>query len=71
VLWTLNCTKSDLFIVDMNKVGIAMFRPFQKATWTYGDDGTDAWRQRYLGELGVKVVDGIYSHAKLGKVAWS
>ena len=71
VIWTLNCTKSDLFIVDMNKVGIAMFRPFQKATWTYGDDGTDAWRQRYLGELGVKVVDGIYSHGKIGYISWS
>lgn len=70
VIWTLNCHKSDLFIIDMNKVGFAIFRPFAKATWTYGDDGVDAWRQRYLGEVGVKVVDGLYSHAKLGYISW-
>lgn len=71
VIWTLNCSKSDLFIIDMNKIAIAQFRPFAKATWTYGDDGVDAWRQRYLGEIGVKVVDGLYSHAKLGYISWS
>jgi len=70
VLWTLNCSKSDLFIIDMNKIGFAVFRPFQTATWTYGDDGVDAWRRRYLGEVGVKVVDPLYSHAKLGKLTW-
>lgn len=70
VIWTLNCSKSDLFIVDMNKIAIAQFRPFQKATWTYGDDGTDAWRQRYLGEIGLKVVNGLYSHGKLGYLTW-
>ncbi len=70
VIWTLNCSKSDLFILDMNKVAFAVFRPFAKATWTYGDDGVDAWRQRYLGEVGVKVVDALYSHAKLGYISW-
>jgi len=71
VLWTLNCSKSDLFILDLNKVALPVFRPFQKATWTYGDDGTDAWRQRYLGECGVKCVNGIYSHGKIGKISWT
>jgi len=70
VLWTLNCSKSDLFIIDMNKISFAQFRPFQTATWTYGDDGVDAFRKRYLGEVGVKVVDALYSHAKLGKITW-
>ena len=70
VIWSLNCTKSDLFIIDTSKIAFAIFRPFQKATWTYGDDGVDAWRQRYLGEVGVKVVDPLYSHAKLGYLTW-
>jgi len=70
VIWTLNCSKSDLFVVNMNKTAIAVFRPFQKATWTYGDDGVDAWRQRYLGELGVKVVNGTLSHGKIGYITW-
>jgi hypothetical protein len=71
VLWTLNVSKSDLFIVDMAKVSMPVFRPFTKAQWSYGDDGVDAWRQRYLGSFGVKVVDGLYSHAKLGCISWS
>lgn len=71
VIWSLNITKSDLFIIDMSKVSLPCFRPFEKAEWSYGDDGVDAWRQRYLGSFGVKVVDGLYSHAKLGLLAWS
>jgi hypothetical protein len=70
VIWSLNCTKSDLFIIDLNKIAFTVLRPFSKATWTYGDDGVDAWRQRYLGEVGVKVVDALYSHAKLGYISW-
>ena len=71
VIWTLNCSKSDLFVANLTKIAIAQFRPFQKATWTYGDDGVDAWRQRYLGELGVKVVNGTLSHGKIGYISWS
>lgn len=71
VLWTLNVSKSDLFIVDMAKVSLEVFRPFEAAKWSYGDDGVDIWRQRYLGSMGVKVVDGLYSHAKLGKISWT
>jgi hypothetical protein len=71
VIWTLNCSKSDLFIIDLNKVAMPLFRPFRRATWTFDDDGTDAWRTRYLGSLGVKVVNGLYSHGKLGKISWS
>ena len=66
VIWSLNISKSDLFIIDMNKVSMPTFRPFETAEWTYGDDGVDAYRQRILGSFGVKVVDGLYSHAKLG-----
>lgn len=71
IIWTLNLSKSDLFIIDMDKVELPVFRPFEKAEWSYGDDGVDAWRQRYLTSIGVKVVDGLYSHAKLGLLPWS
>ena len=70
VLWTMNCNKSDLFIVNLNKIAIADYRPFTQAAWSYSDDGTDAYRQRYLGELGLKVVNGTYSHGKLGYITW-
>lgn len=71
VIWSLNISRSDLFIIDMGKVSMPVFRPFMKAQWTYGDDGVDAFRQRYLGSFGVKVVDALYSHAKLGLLPWS
>jgi hypothetical protein len=70
IIWTLNCSKSDLFIVNLNKVSIAEFRPWKQAEWTYDTDGVDAWRQRTLGEYGFKVVDGLYSHAALGYLTW-
>lgn len=70
IIWTLNCSKSDLFIVDTNKVAIVEFRPWAQAEWTYSSDGTDAWRQRTLGEYTFEVVDGLYSHAALGKLTW-
>jgi hypothetical protein len=70
VIWTLNCSKSDLFVINLNKIALAEFRPFTAATWTYSDDGGDRWQQRYLGELGVKVVNGTYSHGKLGYLTW-
>lgn len=71
VIWSNNITKSDLFIIDMDKVSLPTFRPFEKAEWSYGDDGIDAFRQRILGSFGVKVVDGLYSHAKLGNLPWT
>lgn len=70
VVWSLNCSKSDLFVVDLNKIAIKVFRPFAKATWVYGDDGVDAWRQRYLGEMGIKVVNGLYSHGAIKYISW-
>lgn len=69
----LNMSKSDLFIVNFNKVGIAEFRPFVKMEWgrdTSTPDGSDSYKQRYLGELGAKVVDGPYSHAALSYLTW-
>jgi len=71
VIWSLNISRSDLFIINMGKVSLPVFRPFMKAQWTYGDDGVDAFRQRYLGSFGVKVVDALYSHAKLGLLPWT
>jgi hypothetical protein len=69
----LNCSKSDLFILDTKKIKLAEFRPFVKMEWgidTANPDGTDAWKQRYLGEYGVKVVDGTKSHALISSIAW-
>ena len=70
ILWTLNCSKSDLFIINLNKVGIAEYRPWMQTEVTYSDDMVDAWRQRVLGEYGFKVVDGLYSHAALQYLTW-
>jgi hypothetical protein len=67
----INCSKSNLFVIDTKKVKLAEFRPFQKFEWgidTSSPDGTDAWKQRYLGEYGVKVVDGAKSHGMLTKI---
>lgn len=71
VIHSLNISKSDLFVIDMDKVSLPTFRPFEVAEVTYGDDGTDAWRQRYLTSLGVKVVNGLYSFGKLSGLSWS
>jgi hypothetical protein len=69
----LNMSKSDLFIINFDKVGLATFRPFQKLEWgidTSTPDGSDAYKQRYLGELGAKIVDGPYSHAGMSYLTW-
>jgi len=70
VIWSLNVSKSDLFILNMNRISIATFRPFEQAQWSYGDDGVDAYRQRILGSFGVKCVDPLKAHAKLGYLSW-
>lgn len=69
----MNMSKSDLFIINLKKCSIAEFRPFVKMEWgidTSNPDGTDAWKQRYLGEMGVKVVDGAKSHAAIEYITW-
>ena len=68
--WTLNCSKSDLFVINLNKVGIAEYRPWMQTEVVYSDDMVDAWRQRVLGEYGFKVVDGCYSHAAMSYLTW-
>jgi len=70
VIWTLNCSKSDLFIIDLNKIELVEFRPWQTATRNFQLDGVDAFRQRVLGAYGVKVVDPLYSHAALSYITW-
>ena len=71
VIWSLNISKSDLYIIDMKKVALPVFRPWEVAEVTYSVDATDAWRQRYLTSLGVKCVNGIYSFGKLSNLPWS
>jgi hypothetical protein len=69
----LNMSKSDLFIIDTKKVFLTEFRPFVKMEWgidTSTPDGTDAWKQRYLGEYGVKVIDAAKSHASIEYITW-
>lgn len=69
----LNMSKSDLFIINLSKIALAEFRPFMKFEWgmdTSTPDGTDAWKQRYLGEYGVKVVDGTKAHAAIQYITW-
>lgn len=68
-----NMSKSDLFIVNMSKVGYATFRPMEKEEWgkgTSSPNGVDAWNQRYLGEVGVKVVDAGKSHGAISYIGW-
>jgi len=55
----------------MDKVSMPVFRPFEVAEVTYADDGTDAWRQRYLTSVGVKVIDPLYSFGKLAGLTWT
>ena len=71
IIHSLNISKSDLFVIDMDKVALPTFRPFEVAEVTYAVDGTDAWRQRYLTSLGVKVVNGLYSFGKLSGLSWT
>ena len=70
VIWSLNCSKSDLFVIDLNKIQLVEFRPWMTATRDFQTDGTDAWRQRVLGSYGVKVVDPLYSHGALEYLTW-
>ena len=69
---TLACSTHDAFIVDAKKLFVMTLRPFQQFEWgidTGTPDGTDAYKQRYLGELGVKVVDGSKGHAYISSIS--
>jgi hypothetical protein len=69
----LNCSKSDMFIVDTKKVKLMEFRPFVKMEWgidTSTPTGVDVWNQRYLGSYGVKVTDGTKSHGLQSAITW-
>ena len=69
----MNCSKSDMFILDTSKIKLMEFRPFFKMEWgidTSTPTGVDVWNQRYMGSLGVKVVDGTKSHALQSAITW-
>ncbi len=66
-----NVSKSDLFVVNLKKAGIAEFRPWKQGKLTFDDDLVDSDRYRHLCEIGVKVVDGLKSHAAMGYLSWS
>jgi len=67
---SLNCSKSDLFILDMSKIALTVLQGFVQSSVNFSDDMVDKARQRTLGRFGVKCVDGLYSHAKLGYITW-
>lgn len=69
-----NITKSDLFIVNTNKCRLVTFRPFEAEEWGKGTstpNGVDAWNKRYLGEVGVKIIDGTKAHGAITGLPWS
>jgi hypothetical protein len=69
----LNCSKSDMFILDTTKIKLMEFRPFFKMEWgidTSTPTGVDVWNQRYMGSLGVKCVNGTKSHALQSAITW-
>jgi hypothetical protein len=70
IIWTNNCSKSDLFIIDVNKMSIAEFEPWKTAVLDYEDDQVDSYRSRTLGKYGFKVVDATKSHGALAYLEW-
>jgi hypothetical protein len=69
-----NCARTDVFIVNTAKAQLVTFRPFEAEEFgkgTSAPNGTDAWCKRYLGEVGVKVVDSYFAHGLLTQLPWS
>ncbi len=66
-------SKSNLFILNMNKVELVPFRPWRKMEWgmdTSTPDGTDAYKMRILGEYTMKVVDPLKAHGCMTLLSW-
>ena len=69
-----NITKTDVLIVNTAKCKLVTFRAFESEEYGKGTstpNGTDAWCKRYLGEVGVKVIDGAKAHGLLTQLPWS
>lgn len=66
--------KSNLFLLNMDKIEFIPFRPWQKLEWgitTSTPDGTDAYKMRVLGEYTVKVVDPLKAHGCMTLLSWT
>ena len=66
-------SKSNLFLVNLDKLELVPFRPWLQLEWgidTSTPDGTDAYKKRILGEYTVKVTDPLTSHAGMGLLSW-
>lgn len=67
------CSKSDLFIIQPEKVKVIPFRPFMKTEWgleTSSPNGDDMYYTRVIGEHTVQVVDPGMAHAALTYLTW-
>jgi len=65
--------KSDLFILNPNKLSIIPFRPFEKEEWGKGTstpNGDDIYYQRTLGEHLIEVIDPGHAHAAMTFLSW-
>jgi len=68
------CSKSNLFVINRRKAQLLTFRPFTKWEWgayTSNPNGDDAYHQRTLGSMGLKLVDPTTAHGMCVKLAWS
>lgn len=71
IIPSMNVSKSDVFILDVNKIRLAVFRPWQKWRWGQSTNGSDTLNFRYLTEVGFEIVDGVKSHGMLTGLSWS
>jgi hypothetical protein len=67
------CMKSDLFIIQPQKVFPMTFRPYESQEWgkgTQAPNGDDMWYRRTIGEETLMVIDPGYAHAALTYLTW-
>jgi hypothetical protein len=65
--------KSDLFIINPEKIKVIPFRPFEKQEWgkgTSAPNGDDIYYQRTIGEHTLEVVDPGTAHAGMTYLTW-
>jgi hypothetical protein len=66
-------SKSDLLIIQPEKVKVIPFRPFFRTEWgldTSAPNGDDVYYTRVIGEHTLQVVDPAYAHAAATNLAW-
>jgi len=66
-------SKSNLFVLNMSKVELVPFRPWQKLEWgmdTSTPDGSDSYKMRVVGEYTVRVIDPLKAHGVMTLLSW-